>query len=392
LRVAFLFSRPVHSEFDSIAIKQSHIARALRAKGVDVVWVSIEGHKITTSIENISVCRIETRFGGRLRILVEIGKLLMYCISTRVDCVYWDDWSFWRYMGARRVVLQLCLRILRIKHVQDERDPLVDFSLAERNMETGSRRYIKLQRNESLSHRLADLILLPSAAYAESYVRRGVSRNRVFGGFRGIDSKLFNPGVTGLRVREALNLSNRFVIGFVAHFNRYRLIEEVIIPLIETTEDRIPNCCFLIAGFGDLEERLREICDRHSQTSLFIEYIPYQEVPEYLAACDMTLSPLDVRFEHSLNAISLKIVESLMVGRPVVATRNLTSDADFRGLKGVVWVGSDLKSFQDAIAKVAANASYYSVLAQVQATNMGPFSTKSTIPLIVDKIIEACGG
>jgi len=392
LRIVFLFSRSVHSELDSIAIKQSHISKALKARGVDVVWVNIEGRKITTSFENISVSRIETRFKGLLGTLLEIGKFLRYCVSTRVDCVYWDDWSFWRARTHARVALQLCLKILRIKHVQDERDPLVDWSLAELSMKTGSSKDLKFLRNESVSHRLADLILLPSAVYAERFVRRGVSRRRVFGTFRGIDRRLFNPEVNGSRVREKLNLSDRFVIGFIGHFNRFRLIEEVIIPLIETTKIRTPNAFFLIAGSGDLEERLREVCGRYPQSALLIEYIPYQEVPEYLAACDITLSPLEISFELSLNATSLKIIESLMIGRPVVATRNRASDVDFRGLKGVIWVGSDLKSFQDAIVKIAANPSYYSGLAREQAMEMERFSTDSTIPIIVDKVIEVCGG
>jgi glycosyltransferase involved in cell wall biosynthesis len=388
----FLFSLPVRSELDSIATKQGYISQALTARHVDVVWISMEGHDIATSFGNITVDRIETRFKGRLGTLLEINKFLRYCVSNRVSCVYWDDWAFWRHNGQRRVTLQLCLRILRIKHVQDERDPLVDFDLAEGYIKKGSRKYIKLSRNESVSHRLADLTILPSAAYQETFVRRGLSPSKVFGTFRGIDRRLFNPSVNGSRVRERLNLSDRFVIGFISHFNGWRLIEEVVIPLIETTRTRIPNAFFLVAGSGELKGRLREVCGRYPQSALLIDFIPYQEVPEYLAACDVTLSPLEISFEHPLNTISLKTIESLMIGRPVVATRNLPSDMDFRGLKGVVWVGSDLEGFQDAIAKIAANPSYYLAPAREQAMEMERFSTASTIPVIADKVIEVCGG
>jgi glycosyltransferase involved in cell wall biosynthesis len=374
------------------ASKQYYVSLALSAKNIDVVWVSMEGQLVATSSGKIPVHRIQTRFRGSLGALLKIGKFLQYCLSAGIRCVYWDDWAFWRENARGRVALQFCLRVLRIKNVQDARDPVVYWELAEGRIDAGSRRFTRLMRYETMSNRLADLILLPSAAYAEAFVERGFSPSKVYGTFRGIDRNLFNPEVNGDLVREKLNLSGKFVIGFVSHFNRYRLIEEVVIPLIERTRDRIPNVFFVAAGFGELEERLREVCGRFSESAVLLEFIPNQQVPKYLAACDVTLSPLDTRFDHCANTVSLKIIESLMLGKPVVATRNRTTGIDFKGLRGVVWVGTDLESFQDALAEVASNFSHYSAIAKEQAMEMEQLSTETAIPAIADKVIEVCCG
>ena len=392
MRVAFVFSAVIPSEMSPYATKQYYVSLALRAKNVDVVWVSMGGQLVATSSGKIPVHRIQTRFRGSLGALLKISKFLHYCLSTGIRCVYWDDWAFWRSNAKGRVALQFCLRVLRTKNVQDARDPVVYWELAEGRIDAGSRRFTRLTRYETMSNRLADLILLPSAAYAEAFVQRGLSPSKVYGTFRGIDRSLFNPEVNGDLVREKLNLSGRFVVGFVTHFNRYRLIEEVVIPLIERTRASIPNVFFVTAGSGELKERLSEVCSRFSESAVLLDFIPNHEVPKYLAACDVTLSPLDTRFDHCANTVSLKIVESLMLGKPVVATRNRTSGIDFKDLRGVVWVGTDLKSFQDALAEIASNYPHYSAIARGQAMEMEQLSTETAIPLIADKVIEVCCG
>jgi glycosyltransferase involved in cell wall biosynthesis len=219
-----------------------------------------------------------------------------------------------------------------------------------------------------------------------------VPRDKLFGIFRGVDGTLFNSKVTGKRVRDRLQLQGKFVIGYFGHFDKFRLINEVVIPLIKRTREKIPEAYFLIAGRGEpaLEAHFRMLSKSRSELMLLLDFVPPEDVPEYLAACDVTISPLDSKFKHSQNSAPLKVVESIALGRPIVATRTKSTHTDFADLKGVIWVGTDFQEFLDALTRVAEDYPYYSSQAARQAQDMEKYRPETTTRKITDHIVKVC--
>ncbi len=112
-------------------------------------------------------------------------------------------------------------------------------------------------------------------------------------------------------------------------------------------------------------------------------------LPQYVSACDILLFPVNTSV-HAQNTISLKIFETLALGKPIVATRALVTNRDYKKRGGVVWAGSDLDSFLAALVMVHDNYSAHASLAHHQALNFRDYSIEITITRIVEQVRKLC--
>jgi glycosyltransferase involved in cell wall biosynthesis len=318
-------------------------------------------------------------------------RMVSVCRASKVDCVYSDEWLFLRENPLRRLVFVIGARALGIRYVFDQRDPFIDFEVERGNIEEGSRRHKTLRFYYRLNYEFTDLAIFPSEAYAAEFSFKGLPERKKMGGIRGIDKKLFNPGVEGRGKRAELGLQDRFVVGWFGMMQNYRQIEEVVIPLIENAGKSIANVHFLIGGHGELSHRFVELKeDRPELDMTYLGFVPYDRLPEYLSACDVLLCTLGTAGRFSKYALPLKILESVAVGRPIIATKTEACSRDYKDLKGVVWTGSDYQDFMDSLTLVHANYDRYRGEAVEQALDFDRYTLESTISRIADEVERVC--
>jgi glycosyltransferase involved in cell wall biosynthesis len=242
-----------------------------------------------------------------------------------------------------------------------------------------------------LTYSLTDLAILPSEVYAEELARKRIPVKRLLGAIRGVDHRLFNPQVDGRGVRSALGLEDKFVIGWFGLMLPFRQIEEIIIPLIENAGDFVPNAHFLIGGKGQLRKEFIRLQAQKSNLRLtLLGFVPYEELPTYLSSCDVLLCPVSARGRFTQNSSWLKILESLAVGKPIIASTTKLREGDYGELQGIVWTGSDYKSFLESLISVHGNYSHYLELACRQARDFKEYTLEFTIPRIANAIELIC--
>ncbi len=354
-------------------------------------WVEFDGEKSDSRHHNgieFATIRISESF-GQLRPFLLIIQALVFCVAERVDCVYIDEWLMFRSKAFSQFALRIALKLMRVKIIFDMRDPYIDYQIAYGKLKHGSSRHLSLLRQYSLIYRLTDLIVLPSKVYAELFVKEGIPEIRVLGIPRGIDEKLFNPRVDPTRIREKLGLDGKFVIGWFGMMHRYRQIKEILVPLIKHVREHIPNAYVLIGGTGELFGKFSELKKEEPDSPFaLLGMIPYQELPQYITACDVLLSPVDPKYRFTRHSVWLKILESVAVGRPIIATRTALSEGDFKHMKGIVWAEANLQSFLACLVDIHNNYDLYSTQASSQAANFRDYSIHSTIPRIAERILE----
>jgi glycosyltransferase involved in cell wall biosynthesis len=241
-----------------------------------------------------------------------------------------------------------------------------------------------------LEYCLTDLAILPSKAYADELAKKRIPAKRLLGVVRGVDTGLFNPEVDGRDVRSSLGLNDRFVIGWFGLMLPFRQLREVIIPLIENAGGFVPNAHFLIGGKGELKKEFVQLQQQSDLELTFLGFVAYEDVPRYLASCDVLLCPVAARGRFTRNSAWLKILEALGVGRPVIATATRLREVDYRGLEGIIWTGSDYRSFLESIIMVHRDYQHYRELAIKQALDFGEYTLEFTIPRIAKAIESIC--
>jgi glycosyltransferase involved in cell wall biosynthesis len=392
-RFAFVFSVPVAYPPNIHDMKCFYMSRELIARGEQVTWVVLGGRNPSRLADGIRFESIPTTPRGTLSTGISLARLLFFCLSNRIRVVYLDDWLFFRSHPIRLLSGVIGMKMLRIRVILDERDPSVDFRVATGELAPGTRKYVRTVKATRLSERLSNLIVLTSKAYEQLYVSEGFPQTKVLGSFRGIDGALFNPQVEYESIRGRLGLEGKFVIGWFGLMHPFRLIGEVLVPLIRSVPNDMPDAHVLIGGEGPLLKEFEKLSQDKSLPLTFLGLVPYSELPSYIAACDVLLCPVSTRFRHTRNSTWLKIPEALAVGRPVVASRTNVSNLDYAELKGVVWVEPTLAGFKEGIGEVKREYPAYLSQARTQAGHFDDFVVTHTVGKMVDRLqLVARGG
>lgn len=146
------------------------------------------------------------------------------------------------------------------------------------------------------------------------YLDRGHDPARISTVVNGVDVDLFNPSVSGERVRRELGLEDKKIIGFSGNFAPWHGVDFLVEAAGRLLPDRADAALVLIGRPGtsyDLPEDL-------PQRVLVTGFVPHQQMPEYLAALDVFVAPYP-RIEP-FHFSPLKIFEAMAMGKPVVAS------------------------------------------------------------------------
>ncbi len=146
------------------------------------------------------------------------------------------------------------------------------------------------------------------------------ARNRVRVCHDGVDLKRFDEKTTR-DVRKELQISREEkVAGYVGHFYPGRGVYEIILPLAHSLSD----VRFLIVGGNENDfDQLKMRTFALPNVSL-VPFVPSNEVPHYLAACDLLLAPYQRKIsgssggETSRWASPLKLFEYMASQRPII--------------------------------------------------------------------------
>ncbi|MFA5730794.1 MAG: glycosyltransferase family 4 protein [Acidithiobacillus sp.] len=166
----------------------------------------------------------------------------------------------------------------------------------------------------------ADHVVAVSEAVREHVLSRRVPAKRVTVLPNGVDISRFHPQVDGQGVRQRLGLDGRSVIGFVGSLKPWHGLD-FLLDAFMLVSRQSPEAVLLVVGEGPgsaaLQSRATE--NGFGGKVIMTGRVPHEDIPGYLAAMDLTVAPYLP--QDGFYFSPLKVVESLAVGRPVVAPR-----------------------------------------------------------------------
>jgi glycosyltransferase involved in cell wall biosynthesis len=189
---------------------------------------------------------------------------------------------------------------------------------------------------ESRILKIADLVLAINKHLGSYAIKMG-SKSEPQIITAGVDKIRFNPKVDGTSIRRELKIGeNEIVIFFMGWLYRFSGLQEVIETVLKSNS----STRLLILGKGELQEEIKEISAKsHRNSVTIIDWVPYDEVPRYIAAADVCILPSHSN-EIMRNIVPIKLYEYLACGKPVISTKLPGVMNQFGRNSGVVYVNS----------------------------------------------------
>jgi glycosyltransferase involved in cell wall biosynthesis len=130
------------------------------------------------------------------------------------------------------------------------------------------------------------------------------------------DLDLFDPNLKGDNIRKILHIRNKIVFLYAGSLGKVNYIDFLIEAASELKHEK--DIHFIIIGFGSEENRLREQIKLLKLVNVdFLGSVPKKDLPQYYAACDVSLSLINnypIIEHNSAN----KFFDSLAAGKPIL--------------------------------------------------------------------------
>ncbi len=264
------------------------------------------------------VVRPEVWFDGWLRELEDLAYNVGFTLGAlraarafKAECVYQRHTAF-NVSGA------ILSRVLGL--------PLV---LEFNSSEVWKGRYwggLRLERAarlvEAINLRAADRIIVVSRVLRDELVTSGLPSDKVLVNPNAVDSRVFRADIGGERVRRRLGVTSEVVVGFSGTFGAWHGIPTLARALSLVLDAR-PDARWLLLGDGPLRPLIDQALasPRLSERVAQVGMRPHAEMPAYLAACDILVSPHGRQADGGeFFGSPTKLYEYMASGRPIVAS------------------------------------------------------------------------
>jgi glycosyltransferase involved in cell wall biosynthesis len=168
----------------------------------------------------------------------------------------------------------------------------------------------------------ASIITVVSKILKQQLIELGVPACKIVVNPNGVDPRRFHPNIDGGAIRQKYNLQNRIVVGFVGTFGVWHgipVLAEAIGPVIHQNS----SIHFFLIGDGALKPEMKIKVEKEglSEFVTFVGSILHDEVPTYLAACDILVSPhVPLQGNTPFFGSPTKLFEYMAMGKGIVAS------------------------------------------------------------------------
>lgn len=204
----------------------------------------------------------------------------------------------------------------------------------------------------------ADVLVVVSEVLKRDLVRIGIDSAKILVNPNGVDPSLFHRGVDGSQVRSRYGLEGKVVVGFLGTFRVWHGIP-VLAEAIRAAVEKEPRLHFLLMGDGnlrsDFERRIQEEGVESSVTLAGL--VPHREIPQYLAACEILVSPhVPLGDGSEFFGSPTKLFEYMAMGKGIVASDlGQIGEVLKDGESAILVKPGDSKGLTEGILRLASN-------------------------------------
>ena len=173
-----------------------------------------------------------------------------------------------------------------------------------------------MERLELFLYNQAKCVIAVTEAFKKDLVDRGISENKIHVNTNGVDSTVFSPQPKNMKLLEQLQLSGKFILGYIGTLGMAQDLESVLEAAHQLRGN--PDIHFLFVGSGAEKNSLMNMADKKKLSN--VTFIPPQtreKITTYWSICDVAIVHLK---DHPIfkTVIPSKIFEAMAMGIPIL--------------------------------------------------------------------------
>jgi len=172
-----------------------------------------------------------------------------------------------------------------------------------------------LEKIELGLYKSSNKVIAVTDAFKTNLISRGVAEDKIEVVTNGSNMQLFFPQEKDQKLLDILGLKGKFIIAYIGTHGMAHSLDFIVNSIANIKDESIH---FLFIGDGAMKQNIIDIAkDLNLQNITFLNSIKKEEVPKYLAICDISLAPL--KKEDNFKAvIPSKIFEASAMQKPTL--------------------------------------------------------------------------
>lgn len=289
--------------------------------------------------------RVRQELRNLLYNLTLYEKAREYLRAHAVDFIY-ERYTLFAAAGIRLA------RELGVPHILEVNAPLAYEQEKTRGMEMKA----LAAETERRIFRGTDRVIVVSRQLQEFVISCGVPSSRIQILPNSVDPQRFAKARDDRRVRARHQLEDKCVIGFVGSLKPWHGTE-TLLQAFRALHATAANAHLLIVGDGPGRAYLESYAQTHglSGAVTFTGNVPYDDIPHYIAAMDITVAPYLPSENFYFSPI--KIFEYMAMGKPVVGGKiGQVEEVISNGETGMLFEPGNTAALQAVLAQLVSDS------------------------------------
>jgi len=179
-----------------------------------------------------------------------------------------------------------------------------------------------IRKVEMLNLKNADVIIVVSNVQKRKLLEEGIEPDRILVNPNCVNPRMFHPSSDPSEIKDRYQLHDKTVVGWVGTFGFWHGVD-LLASVIPCVVKRNKKIHFMLIGEGETRDEVeRAIEEEHLNAFVtFTGMVPHDEVPKYLAACDILVLPYTpFRDGSEFFGSPIKLFEYMAMGKGIVAS------------------------------------------------------------------------
>jgi glycosyltransferase involved in cell wall biosynthesis len=173
---------------------------------------------------------------------------------------------------------------------------------------------------ENLIARSTSALIVESELAKGEWIRRGVDAKRIHAVHHAADIALFDPRTDGDKVRKEYTRSGELLISYHGDIGSDDGVD-VLVQAFASIATENPSVILMIIGSGaeTTMSELRQLASGVQDRVIFTGWIPYREIPSYIAASDIGVAPFRSTL-YTNTVVPTKVLEIMAMKKPAIVS------------------------------------------------------------------------